>query len=253
MINLIHELIEEIPVLHVVQASLQEEELPTVFYLHGYNGEKISSLTQAYMLAEKGYRVILPDAIHHGERKQGLGNTELQLAFWDIVVQSIHELDVLKNNLTRRGYTLEDRIGVAGTSMGAITTYGAVATYDWITAAASLMGTAYMTDYAKGLIGYYNQSESTPVSEKDATRVLDMLQPYDLSLQHDKLHQRPLLIWHGEADEVVPYLHSPKMYEQIKAYYDDISRLRFVGEKGRSHHISRLSMKETTDWFIRFV
>lgn len=253
MINVIHETIEDIPVLHVVQDSLHNQALPTVFYLHGFNGEKISSLTLAYMLAEKGFRVVLPDAIHHGERKQGLKDSELQLAFWDVVVQSIKELEILKNNLIHRQYTLKDHIGVGGTSMGAITTYGALAAYDWIQAAASLMGTAYLTDYAKVLITHYNQTATTPAPEEEVERVLAMLQSYDLSLQQEKLNQRPLLIWHGEADEVVPHQHSSQLYEQIKGDYKDTSVLRFISEKGRAHHISRLSMRETTDWLTRFI
>src|SRR5699024_11278217 len=53
MIQLIKDTIEDIPVLHVVQEGMHQQALPTVIYYHGYNGEKISSLTLAYMMAEK--------------------------------------------------------------------------------------------------------------------------------------------------------------------------------------------------------
>src|SRR5699024_6125179 len=115
------------------------------------------------------YRVVLPDCIYHGERKQDLTQTELDLAFWEIVMKNIAELEIIKQHLVKTGRTQENRIGVGGTSMGAITTYGALRKYDWIKAGASLMGTAFMTDYAKALIHDFNDNheEKIPLDKEN--------------------------------------------------------------------------------------
>src|SRR5699024_2347373 len=81
-----------ITVLHIVTAQDYDRALPAVIEYHGYNGEKESSLTLAYKIVEKGCRVILPDCMYHGSRSEGMSNTEFDLAFWDVVMQSIEEL-----------------------------------------------------------------------------------------------------------------------------------------------------------------
>lgn len=253
MINLIKETIGEIPILHVVQERLHGEALPTVVYYHGYNGEKISSLTLAYQIAEKGFRVILPDSIYHGERKSNLSQTELDLAFWDIVLHSIDELSIIKEYLLDKGYSIDERIGIGGTSMGGITTYGALAKYDWISSAAVIMGTAYLTDYAKELIKHFNNTNEKQITTEEKVEVVKQLATYDITLQPEKLKERPLLIWHGEDDEVVPYAYSRAFYEAIQKFYNKKENLRFVSEKGRAHNVSRLAMNETASWFEKFL
>lgn len=65
---------------------------------------------------------------------------ELAGHFWDIVLNEIEEIGVLKNHFEKVGLVDGGRIGLAGTSMGGITTLGALTAYDWIKAGVSLMG-----------------------------------------------------------------------------------------------------------------
>jgi len=90
MVIIQNEKIAGIPVLHVVKAEKQQEKLPLIMFVHGFTSAKEHNLHFGYLLAEAGYRVVLPDAIYHGEREQSLTNEKLQLAFWNIVVQTIH-------------------------------------------------------------------------------------------------------------------------------------------------------------------
>src|SRR5690606_23869380 len=89
MVIIEHLKANDVPLLHVAKETVRNQPLPTVIYYHGFNGEKESSLTLAYKIAEKGLRVILPDAPLHGERNgyrdepiehggpTGVGKTEL--------------------------------------------------------------------------------------------------------------------------------------------------------------------------------
>lgn len=253
MIQLIKEQIGEIPVLHAVQEGFHEQVLPTVIYYHGYNGEKISSLTLAYMMAEKGIRVVLPDSPNHGERSQNLSAAESDLAFWDTVTQNIDEIPKIATHLIQQNQAVQNRIGVGGTSMGAITTYGALVKYDWIKTGVSLMGTAYMTDYASTLIDYYNEHHDEKISKNQEKDVYRELRFYDLSKQLHKLNERPLLIWHGEEDNVVPYCDSPKIYQAFQEVANQPEYIKLVSEPGRAHHVSRLAMHEAANWFNSFV
>lgn len=251
MINLYKESIGNIRLLHMVKADLSKEVLPTVIYFHGFNGEKDSSLTPAYKMAERGLRVILPDSKYHGDRRGDITDRELDLAFWEIILQNISELAVIKDYFVTKGMTDPDRIGVGGTSMGGITTYVALAEHSWIKTGAVLMGTPKITDYARELIDRFNKSHEQPLLEADVAGPLTMLQSFDLSVHPEKLQNRPLFIWHGKKDPVVPIHLSQEFYEQIKADYDKEDDLLFIQEEGREHHLSKRSMIGAAEWFSK--
>src|SRR5699024_8755894 len=148
---------------------------------------------------------ILPDCMYHGSTSKGVSTTEFDLAFWDVVMQSSEELADLSDASAEKGYSTKERIGIGGTSMVGIISYGALVRYDWIKTAAVLMGTPYMTDYAKALIKEFNKVNEHQVTKEVEHDVMESLSSYDLSLHPNALNNRPLFIWHGEEDKVVPY------------------------------------------------
>lgn len=62
-------IIGTIPVLEVVSQEQVYQALPLVIYYHGWQTSKELVLTQARKIANEGVRVVLPDAMNHGERK----------------------------------------------------------------------------------------------------------------------------------------------------------------------------------------
>ena len=58
-------------------------------------------------------------------------------------MQSIEELDVLRQYFEKESLIDSERIGMVGTSMGGIVTLGSLTRYKWIKAAVSLMGMPY--------------------------------------------------------------------------------------------------------------
>src|SRR5690606_35739197 len=109
--------------------------------------------------ANQGFRVILPDSIYHGEREnKGVTDLKRQLSFWEIVLTNVKELNDIKEFFEEKNLILDNRIGLAGTSMGGITTAAALTQYQWIKAAAILMGTPKATQYAHLLIDNYKEA-----------------------------------------------------------------------------------------------
>ena len=138
----------EIPLIHVYDETMNQDT-PTVFMLHGHTSASEHNLHYAYHLANKGVRVLLPDAYLHGKRAQGSTMLELNMRFWDIVMNSVKELyDLYEYGLKRRVFKA-DNIGLIGSSMGGITTSAALATYPWIKAAGICMGVTSLTKLAK--------------------------------------------------------------------------------------------------------
>jgi len=247
MIHILNKQVENIPCLVVEKVELSNQPLPTIIFYHGFNGGKEDSLTIAYKLAKKDFRVILPDSVMHGERKKNSSQVEIELAFWDIVLQNIKELELIKFHLHSNNLIAKEQIGVSGTSMGGITTCAALTKYKWIKVAAVVMGTPNLIDYATILIDEFNKTNEQQISEQQKEEVINELKQYDLSLQPDLLNHRALQFWHGEDDKVVPMKFALDYYEKNKD--SNVENLKFVKEAGRAHNVSRIAVSETISWF----
>lgn len=249
MIAVYPEKINKIPSLVVVNSEEKDEALPLLIYYHGFTSAKEHNLPFAYMLAEKGYRVVLPDSMYHGEREADISALERQISFWDIVLKNVHELQEIIDFFAERGQIQQERIGIAGTSMGGITTTAALTQYPQIKTAAVLMGSPKITDYAKVLVQGMEKTGGLPVSDLMIDQLYEQLKLYDLSAHMEKLAQRPLLFWHGESDNVVPFEHAYTFYETAKETYRDQNDVQFIKEANRGHKVSRYAILQTVAWF----
>src|SRR5699024_8965166 len=253
MISIYKEKIESIPVLTLVDSKYEDQPLPVVTYFHGFTSAKEHNLPIAYLLAEKGFRVVLPDSKLHGEREQAIETKKMQMAFWDIILKNIEELESIKKELDQKGLILKNRFAVAGTSMGGMTTASALTVYPWIKSAAILMGSPKLTDFAKALIHSFKQHQELPVSDEEIDSLYKTLEKYDLSRQPQKLNKRPVLFWHGENDSVVPHDHSYSFYQVTADLYQDENAYQMISEPGRDHKVSRAAILKTVDWFNKYV
>lgn len=245
--------IKGVSTLFVTNVEHKNKELPTLIYYHGFGSGKENNLTIAYLLAEKGYRVILPDCHYHGERHNNITNNDRQLAFWDIVIQSIKELDQIKLYLDAENLLIDNRIGVAGTSMGGMVTAGALVVYPWINLGGLLMSTGKLTSFAQGLISHYNDQNEQKISDDEANRVLTQLQQYDLYNHIDMLNDRPLFLWHGDDDVVVPPAHASQLVEKIEETNQAVGKVKFITEENRGHHLSRFAINEATNYISTYL
>ncbi|WP_045519779.1 alpha/beta fold hydrolase [Neobacillus niacini] len=243
--------LNNIPFLHIVNKNVQQKKLPLVIFTHGFTSAKEHNLHYAYLLAEKGFRVILPEAMYHGEREQGLTEKDLYSHFWGIVIKTIHELNDFKEYYVNEGLVDQEQIGLAGTSMGGIVTLGALTKYKWVKAAVSLMG---MPAYEKFSHWQLEQLQSLgvklPFTDEQIAEQLSVLRQYDLSLQPEKLENRPLLFWHGKRDPVVPYPLTYQCYQSIKDEYEKSpGNIQFITDEQADHKVSREGLKATVEWF----
>ncbi|WP_337019987.1 alpha/beta fold hydrolase [Oceanobacillus massiliensis] len=251
MIGIYKEMIQSIPSLVIVNADKQNEALPVVVYIHGFTSAKEQNLPLAYLLAEKGYRVVLPDSMYHGEREADISNRKKQISFWDIVLQNVDELQTIKSYLDDKNLLLDGRFGLAGTSMGGITTSAALTKYPWIKTAAILMGSPKITTFAKTLVESFKKMGNLPVTDEMLEGLYSNLKKLDLSVHPEKLDGRPLLFWHGENDSVVPFDHSYTFYDEAVKLYQNKENIKFIKEENRDHKVSRFAIMQTVNWFYK--
>ncbi|MFQ3543871.1 prolyl oligopeptidase family serine peptidase [Halobacillus rhizosphaerae] len=249
MIGIYRETIKSIPVLTVVDSRKKEEPLPVFTYFHGFTSAKEHNLPQAYLLAQQGYRVILPDSMYHGERDEEMSSQELNFKFWEIVYQNLKELQDIKDDLDVNGLIDKRRFGVGGTSMGGITTAAAMTMYPWIHAATVMMGSPKPTAFAEKLIHDIAKTGIVlPISQEQLDELFESLNAIDLSKQPEKLAGRPIFFWHGDADPVVPFEHSYDFYNDTIPMYKNPENIKFLREVGRDHKVSRFAVLEMVNW-----
>ncbi|CAM4059430.1 esterase [Lederbergia lenta] len=249
MIEIHKENISDIPLLHVVETGKYNEMLPLVFFVHGFTSAKEHNLHFAYLLAERGFRVILPETKLHGERNTGIPFEKVSYKFWDIVIQTIGELATIKEEYATRRMVDEERIGLVGTSMGGIITLGALTQYKWIKAAVSLMGSPNYEQLSRSQIAQLKEANiNIPFSDEQLEEKFSMLKPFDLSKQAELIDGRPILFWHGMKDPVVPFKPTYEFYERIKKGNADT--FKFIVDEKAGHKVSREALLETVAWFV---
>ncbi|GGE51034.1 putative esterase YitV [Pullulanibacillus camelliae] len=236
-----------IPALHIVDKEYVDQPLPFIIFWHGWTSWKEAYLHYAYLAAKEGFRVILPDALGHGERLHELSEQERQYGFWQIVLQNIKDTELIKEDFEHKGLILDQRIAVAGVSMGAITTLGCLKAFDWIKVAVSLMGTPNYQGFADHLLtAFTKEGVALPYNDEQIKTMIAALAPYDLSQAPEKINQRPLLFWHGKLDPVVPYADSYQFYKQLKA--SGHPNVEYWLEDKAGHKVSRQGMLHYANW-----
>ncbi|GAE93601.1 hydrolase [Gracilibacillus boraciitolerans JCM 21714] len=249
MILISKEYWNDIPLLHIVDQEKIEQPLPTLTYIHGFTSAKEHNLPLAYLMAEKGYRVLLPDMMLHGEREQDIIAQEREMRFFEIVIQNLDDIESIYQELVTKKLLEGNRFGLAGTSMGGITTAAALTQFSWIKSAGILMGSPKITEYAEQMIGFIkSQQKELPMTEDQIVILMEQLKEIDLSLQMEKLFGRPLFFWHGTKDKVVPFEHAYSFYEKAIEHYKNPENIRFLKELGHGHKVSRFAIVEFANW-----
>ncbi|WON77285.1 esterase [Serratia sp. UGAL515B_01] len=248
MIEMHHEHAGEIAIIHAVPAGHYEKPLPTLFFYHGYTSSKEVYACFAYALAKVGFRVVLPDCKMHGERFNG--DEKLRLShFWEILQSNIDELPSIKEHFEQRGLIAGERIGVAGASMGGMTTLGAFTRYPWIKSAASLMGSGDFTSLAQTLYPPLD-IQGQPLDKTTFAARIAPLSVYEVAHRWESFAGRPLLLWHGEADDVVPAVESERLVTALHQRGLD-QHLIYVTEPDVRHRITPGALNATATFFQR--
>ncbi|WP_426596212.1 esterase [Pectobacterium brasiliense] len=236
-----------IETIHAAPAGRREQPLPTIFFFHGYTSSKEVYSYFGYALAQAGFRVILADAAMHGARYDGNDARRLR-HFWDILQSNIEELPGYVAEYRERGLIDGERIGVCGASLGGMSALGCMARYPWISAVAAFMGSGYFSTLSSALFPPVpaNSEENQSVLQTLASKLAD----YDVTTRLDMLSDRPLLVWHGEADDVVPAAESARLYQALQAR-DKLANLTYLTEPGVGHRITPTALQAGADFFQR--
>jgi len=245
MIELATENLAGIECIHAAPAGQRQARLPTILFYHGFTSSKEVYSYFAVALAQAGFRVVMPDADMHGSRYNG--DTEMRMThFWEILRQNIDEVPLLEIALREKDWIADKRFAVAGASMGGMTALGAMARYPQIHSIACMMGSGYFMQLSHTL--FPPLVARTPEQKETFAARLAPLAPYDPSQQLDKLANRPLLLWHGEADEVVPFAETVRLEKALRDAQLD-GNTTYLSEKQIGHKITPSALIALVSFF----
>lgn len=207
---------------------------------------KEHNLHYAYNLAEKGVRVILPDAYMHGERSENLPESQMNLIFWRIVIKYVEEVEILRKALKEKGFN--GNIGVMGTSMGGITTTGCLKKYDWIKVAAVLMGVVSYTEMVQfQLKQLEEQGIHVPMTEQQRQNIMGTLEGYNIKTDPAIFERVPVIFWHGQKDSVVPFQMTYPFYEAL-VREGKADNVEYIADEKAGHAVPREGVLAVTAW-----
>lgn len=254
MIEMYEEDVSGIQIIHAVPSGKYNHMLPTIFFYHGFLSSKEIYSYFAYTLAKAGFRVVLPDAQLHGARADG-NETHRLANFWHILQNNVEELALLKDVFTRRGLADEKRLGVGGVSMGGMTTMASLVRFPWIKVAANLMGSGYFSTLSERLFPAFDVDGSfqrQSFQRQNFEREISPLLSCDILGKTACLAGRPLFVWHGEQDEVVPFNESVQLAQEAEKYGNH-QNLTFFSEPQATHKVTVKALAETTTFFSRYL
>ncbi|MEL4869555.1 esterase [Pantoea agglomerans] len=236
MIEIEIRLLGDHEILHAMPAGKRDVPLPVIFFYHGFTSSKLVYSYFAVALALAGFRVVMPDAPDHGARFRG--NEQARLGqFWQILHGNLTEFAGLRDALYEAGLVADNRLAVAGASMGGMTALGIMTRHPEVKSVACLMGSGYFTSLAKTLFPPHDLTEMTAtLAEWDVTQALP------------RLADRPLLLWHGDADDVVPPEGTFRLQQALMNEGLD-GNLTCLWEAGVRHRITPTALDATVAFF----
>ena len=215
--------------------------MPCIIFYHGFTSSKLVYSYFAVALAQAGFRVAMPDAPDHGARFTGDEQARLG-QFWPILYGSLTEFAGLRDALYQAGLVADDRLAVAGASMGGMTALGIMTHHPEVKSVACLMGSGYFTSLSQTL---FPPSAATVLEQE---RLLAPLAKWEIGHQLARVADRPLLLWHGDADDVVPPEGTFRLQQALMNEGLD-GNLTCLWEQGVRHRITPTALDATVAFF----
>ncbi|WP_025730631.1 alpha/beta fold hydrolase [Atopobacter phocae] len=230
MIQIEHQMINNIPILEVDKVDNNVQKKPLMILYHGWKNSKESMMNWAVDAAQHNFKVIIPDAVNHGDRHSKAYTPNM---FLDCIFQNVKECDEIIKWYRKTNKIDDTKIVVGGQSMGGITASALLVEYDHLSAGVSLMGSPDLI----GLTLYFMDKGDESLNQaEDIFYIMEKLMALSLNHQVDTLDGRPFFIWHDEQDQLVPIKYAQSFYETFKNN-PALNRTKAVWTNNSGHNV----------------
>lgn len=222
------------------------QRLPAALIQHGYGAEKSDLLPLASDLVQRGFVTLLPDAWGHGERFPASGpNWMNQLSadfFLEVVRHTLDDMREAVSYLHEMPTVLPEKTLVGGFSMGAIVALALAGEDPRVAGVIAASGSPLTDLLPVSLFG------SSPPSAASAAWARE----HDIVTRLATFAPKPLLIQHGQTDDMVPVSGALRLYEAARPYYErrpDHLKLMLYPH---SHMVTEPEIHDAVTWVSRF-
>jgi len=228
--------INNIPLITCYNKKEEAISKGTIIFFHGLFGSKESNVSELETLANEGYFAIGIDNLNHGERKEEsldkineLSKMDGELYFLEMVINTAKEIPKLIDELINRGLIKDEKVSLAGVSMGGYITYSVISIDSRIKTAVTIVGSPQ----------YNVDLESSPhnfISKFDTIKILSI---------------------NASLDDIVPTEYMRAFHEKLKKTYPDYEdRFKYIEFENSGHMMEEedwdQSIKLMVEWFSKF-
>lgn len=242
-------LIDNIPAL-VLTPENNSKLHPTVILYHGWSSSIEKQSFRGFILASLGYQVIIPCAIHHGNREP-IDHSKAENAaryFWRIIFQNIEESNKVIQYAVSELDSDPERIGVCGNSMGGFTAAGVFASYTKLKALVVFNGSCNWDASNELFLEALNMKDVKAPDE-----LQQKLNKYNPMKNLEHIINRPILMLHGDSDTLVDIEAQREFYRIVSPKYNGSERLKFVEYPKLNHFVTTNMMEEAAIWFNKYL
>lgn len=229
--------ISGVPVIRMIPEGL-EGPLKTIIFYHGLGSKKENQRYRGHVLSSFGFQVIVPDALHHGERdaKDTEDPVEIRKYFWQAIINSTKESSQLIDKIISDLRGDEDYIYVSGHSMGGFTSAGVITHEDRVRCAIPINGSfnwGRSNEMLRETLG-----SSIDVIEEEEPRIKEL----DPSNNLEKIKDENILILHGDKDLSVDIEIQRDFYKTMKDM--DAKNIKMIEYEGLGHFTTTNMMED---------
>ncbi|MGM0395662.1 MAG: alpha/beta hydrolase family protein [Bacillota bacterium] len=236
--------IGEIPAV-ILKPVEEMDRYPTVVFYHGWSSRKEYQEFRGAVLASLGYQVIIPDAIHHGERGTLDYNAEGNSGFfWEVVLSNLKEWKQIRDYAVEELKADPERIAVTGHSMGGFTAAGIFAENQDIKTGVILNGSFNWLESNEEFKRRLNVHKTN-----EYKKLRQEIEEKNPAGKMDALIDREILILHGEADSMVEIRPQREFYEKLMSLYNRQENLRMISYPKLDHFMTINMLEEMGRWF----
>jgi dipeptidyl aminopeptidase/acylaminoacyl peptidase len=196
------------------------------------------------MISDWGYKVVIPELPHHGER----GNLAyfdtviLQQYFWSVVIQAVEEASTIVTDILN---TNDHPVGIIGNSAGGFIAGGVCATNSNVNSAVVMNASCA---WLRSEEIFREHDGRSPMSSIEAENI----RKYDPLFNIDASNDQAFLLLHGKEDTTIS-IESQRYFMEGMTVNDNQKSLKFVEYAGVNHQITLGMLQEAKEWLEKYV
>lgn len=225
------------------------EKHPILILQHGMTSKKEDMQPLSIAFAEKGFLVVTPDAVAHGELKD-----DKEWTVPEMIQKTSANFDCILNYFAQSNYVNMEKIAMSGISLGGLSVlhYSANGSYN-PTVIATMCATPKYEDLMMSQVAtsYVKKGKTIAEGDEEKLAVLDdmytQMSPYETILMDTNTCYYLMC---GEQDDVVPCGGNVSLYDAMKDKAQDIT---LKVKQGQGHTVTEEDLWEVLSYVVAHI